>query len=258
MSKHPSFNDAVKDVIADGYLLSENPGHARWNKKLREFFERWSDSQDDRELWDTIAAEAERDGISRKTCFWLIARSTAEALFESDPANTNNVSAKDLRLQSDRFLHLAQCAQSLADHYGKCGEIFGQVAQWYEKEAHNFRRASDECMKQISRTTAGRQSHGRKFSREHLLFMRFLVTHMREHFGQSYYEAVEEIANIAYSRQDNPITREDVRTACKGLLPVDRIPLLTGEEAEAAGKMILEALEQIRKRRTGKLDENQS
>ena len=88
--------------------------------------------------------------------------------------------------------------------------------------------------------------------------MRFLVTHMREHFGQSYYEAVEEIANIAYSRQDNPITREDVRTACKGLLPVDRIPLLTGEEAEAAGKMILEALEQIRKRRTGKLDENQS
>jgi len=128
MSKHPSFNDAVKDVIADGYLLGENPAHARWNKKLREFFERWLDSRDDRELWDTIAAEAERDGISRKTCFWLIARSAAEALFESDPANTNNVSAKDLRLQSDRFLHLAQCAQSLADHYGKCGRY---LARWH-------------------------------------------------------------------------------------------------------------------------------
>src|SRR6516164_3567233 len=251
MSKHPSFNDAVKDVIADGYLLSENPGHARWNKKLREFFERWSDSQDDRELWDTIAAEAERDGISRKTCFWLIARSAAEALFESDPANTNNVSAKDLRLQSDRFLHLAQCAQALADHYGKCGEIFGQVAQWYEKEAQKFRWASDERLEQISSSTAGRQSHGRKFSREHLLFMRCLVTSMRRHFGQSYYEAVETIANIAYPRNNDPITREDVRTACKGLSPVDRVPFppdLTNEEAEAVGKMLLEALDQIRKR----------
>jgi hypothetical protein len=167
MSKHPSFNDVVKDVIADGYLLSENPGHARWNRKLREFLERWSHNKDDRELWDTIAAEAKRDGISRKRCFRCIATSAAEALFESDPANANNITAKDLRLQSDRFLHLAQCAQSLADHYGKRGEIFGQVAQWYEKEAQNFRRASDEHLEQIRWTTAGRQSHGKKFSREH-------------------------------------------------------------------------------------------
>src|SRR6516162_8661470 len=121
MSKHPSFNDAVKDVIADGYLLSENPGHARWNKKLREFFERWLDNEGDKKLWDAIANEAAKDGISRKACFSWIARSAAEALFESDPANVNNITAKDLRLQSDRFLHLAQCAQSLADHYGKCG-----------------------------------------------------------------------------------------------------------------------------------------
>ena len=87
--------------------------------------------------------------------------------------------------------------------------------------------------------------------------MRFLVTHMRQHFGQSYYEAVEAIANIAYPRNNDPITREDVRTACKGLSPVDRLPLppdLTNEEAEAVGKMFLEALDQIRKRETGKLD----
>jgi hypothetical protein len=256
MSKHPSFNDVVKDVIADGYLLSENPGHARWNKKLREFFERWSDSQDDRELWDTIAAEAERDGISRKTCFSWIANSAAEALFESDPANARNFTAKDLRLRSDRSQHLAQCAQSLADYYSKRGEIFGQVAQWYEKEAQNFRRAADEDLEQISWTTAGRQSRGRKFSREHLLFMRSLVTIMRRRFGQSHYEAVEAIANIAYPRNNDPITREDVRTACKGLPPVDRDPVYTAEELEAAGKGFLEALDQFRKRWTGKLDEN--
>jgi hypothetical protein len=256
MSKHPSFNDVVKDVIAGGYLLSENPGHARWNKKLREFFERWLDNEDDKELWDTIAAEAERDGISRWLCFDCIARSAAAALFESDPANANNFTAKDLRLQSDQFRHLAQCAQSLADHYGKCGETFGQVTQWYEKEAQRFRCWSDERLEDASSSTAGRQSHGRKFSREHLLFMRSLVTQMRRNFGQSYYEAVEAIANIAYPRNNDPITREDVRTACKGLSPVDRIPFLTAEAAEAAAEMIREALDQIEKRRTGKLDEN--
>jgi hypothetical protein len=259
MSKHPSLNDVVKDLIAAGYygLLSEDPGHARWNKKVREFFKRWLDNEDDKELWDTIAAEAERDGISRQTCFRCITTSAAGALFESDPANANNFTAKDLRLQSGQFLHLAQCAQALADHYGKCGEIFGQVAQWYEKEAQKFRWASDERLEQISGSTAGRQSHGTKFNREHLLFMRCLVTRMRRHFGQSYYEAVEAIANIAYPRSNDPITREDVRTACKGLSPVDRVPFppdLTNEEAEAVGKMLLEALDQIRKRGTGKLD----
>ena len=80
---------------------------------------------------------------------------------------------------------------------------------------------------------------------------------MRRHFGQSYYEAVEAIANIAYPRSNDPITREDVRTACKGLSPVDRVPFppdLTNEEAEAVGKMLLEALDQIRQRGTGTLD----
>jgi hypothetical protein len=258
MPKHPSFNDAVKDVIADGYLLSENPGHARWNKKLREFFERWLDNEGDKKLWDAIANEAAKDGISRNTCFSWIARSAAEALFESDPANVNNFAAKDLRVQSDRFLHLAQCAQSLADHYSKRGEMFGQVAQWYETEAQNFRRASDEKLEQISWTTAGRQSHGRKFNREHLLFMRSLVTIMRRRFGQSHYEAVEAIANIAYPREDNPITREDVRTACKRLPSVDRDPVYTAEVLEAAGKMFRGAdwLTWLKRYQSGKLDEN--
>ena len=251
MSIHPSFNEVLKKFIADGYnglLLDDEPGYARWNKKLREFGERWLNNRDDSELWGGIADNAEKDGLSRETSFYRIAGSSFQALFEGDPANVENFSPKALRLQRDKLLDLARCTQSLADYYRKRVKIFGyaqaaDAAQWYEHEAESFRRSAADREANISLVRRGRhQSRGRRFTREHLLFMRSLSGGMCRNFGNPYRKAVAAITNIAHP-EAGAIVDEEVRAACKGLPPVERNPIVSDEEAKALGKLFQEGLE---------------
>jgi hypothetical protein len=250
MSKHPSFNDVVKDVIADGYdgLLRKEPGYDRWNSKLSGFFARWLESETDGQLWESIAGGGEKAGVSREACFYRIAISAAEALFAGDPVNSANRSPSRKRAESDYFLHLAKCAEALSKHHRRTVEIYGPnprsdaLAPWFDEEAEKFRRLSKLV---ISYSTIGRQSRGRKFAREHLLFMRSLVNSMERNFGKPYYKAVEAITNIAYP-QIGDITYEDVRSACRGLRRVNRVPNPSNAEAEIFTKAIKQFIEELR------------
>jgi hypothetical protein len=234
----PSFKEVLKSVIADGYdglLLNDEAGFAgydRWNNKLRCFFERWLNNQDDSELWEKIAAGAEKHGMAREICFYRIATSAAWALLAGDPANAENFSPEALRSWRNDFLELARCAQTLADHYRKRGFYPGaeEAAQWHEQEAKNFRQSAEETASRIPAERPGRyQSHGRKFTREHIAFMRELAASMRRDSGKPYHEAVAAIANIAYPVIRTPdgrrvvVAAEDVHEVCRRLPPVKRV-----------------------------------
>jgi hypothetical protein len=262
VSNSPSFNDVLKTVMAsgfDGALMDKDTRHDRWNKSLRDFFKRWLDNQTDGELWEVIASDVEKDGLSRETCFYRIASSAIWARFDGYPANAKNVSLKQLKLWRNKLLELARYSQSLADHH-RNQLRFGpdqrteDAARFYEHEAENFRLSVQKTGAEIEAPRPDRyQSHGRKFTHEHLSFMRSLVTSMRSNFGKPHYEAAAAITNIAYQRED-VITAEDVRTACRKLPPVDRQPIYSDEEAAAIGKSMLDALDVAGRKRSGKLD----
>jgi hypothetical protein len=249
MSKHPSFNEVLKKVMADGGfgLLLDEPGFARWNKKLRDFVERWLANRDDSKLWEGIADNAEKDGLSRETSYYRIAVSSLQASCAGDPANVENFSPKALRSQSERFLTLAECAQLMAQHYRGRLRVFGQSdqrsearAQFYEEEAREFRQASAEALEWASMTR--RQSGGVRFTGEQIAFIRSLVENLRRHFGKPYHEAAAAITNIAYPEET--VTADEIRTVCRRVPPMERIPARYLEPLyEAMGKTLLEALE---------------
>ena len=250
----PTFRDMLKNYIADRIdvpLIAE-PGYTRWNKKLCAFFERWQNTETDNELWSGIAADAEKYGLSREISFFRIASSAAWALLAGDPANVKNFSPTALQLQRERSLDLARCAQSLANHYRAQLRALGPdqrseaLAQLYEREAEIFRLSADA---KALRGAGRYQSRGKKFAREQLSFMRDLVISMRCNFGKPYYEAVAAITNIAYQRAD-VVTAEEVRTACRGLPRVDRLPEPTPEIAEA----FRQGVERCEENGSGKLD----
>jgi hypothetical protein len=265
MTNHPTFKEVLRSVVADGYdgkLLNEELGYARWNKKLRDFVERWLASQTDSELWEGIATDGEKIGLRRRASFFRIAVAAITALFAGDPANVENLSPKALRLQSDQFAHLAQCAQSLAKHYRKRLKVFGPTdhesearAQFYEEQAEEFRWASVEALEWASATS--RQSGGTKFTREHLSFMRSLVDNMQRNFEKPNYNAVAAITAIAYPRKI--VTAEEVRTVCRRL-PVAGIPVRYSAPLYAATDKTLretiewQAVEGVGRQSTGKLD----
>lgn len=261
MSNRPiSFKEAIKKAIAvDNYfgLLSEQAGHERWNKKLRNFFDRWLNSDIDRKLWDNIANNAAKLGHSRNACFYDIGYSAAAALFEGDPANPNNFSPKALRSRSDQYQKLARFARSLANHYRGRARSLGSVdgkfdhekAEWMDNEAKQLKLMSEHDLESIRWTQ--RQGRGRKFTREHISFLRSLVTGMHRQFGKPYYEACVAIACTAYPQLT--LTAEDVRSACRGLPRPPLVERVSDAEAEVLGKSMLEALDQLRRKRTGKL-----
>jgi hypothetical protein len=256
MPNHSSFNEAVKQVMANDYsgLLSKDPGHHRWNEKLKKFFDRLLHNDEDK-LWDDVAYTANKYGISREVCFYRIGYAAAAALFESDSANPQNYKPQALRSRSHQYLRLAQCAESLADHYRRRLKAFGQedqrsktLVRWYEDEVKEFQRASNESLEQIAYTS--RQSRGKKLTREHFSFIRSLVTSMRRDFGKPHYEAVAAITKIAYpSLIRIELDLDDVRSACRGLAAVSKIPEPSEEELQLA----LQEMARIFGKHTGKL-----
>jgi hypothetical protein len=192
-----------KDHIVDGF-----PG---FDIMLRTFLERWSNNRADNKLWKKIATEAAKGGISRETSFNRIIDSAVIALVMGAAAS---ISPKDLRAQVAQYQHLARCAQSLADYHLKLGVLSDrdqELSRWYEEQARYFRSGLDEDLDNIR--FSPRQSRGRKFTQEHIAFMRSLVTDLRSNFGRPFFEAVAAIANIAYQRKD--IMAADVREACR-------------------------------------------
>jgi hypothetical protein len=193
-----------KDHICEGF-----PGP---DLLLRTFLERWSNNRADNKLWEKIATEAAKGGISRETSFNRIIDSAVTALLVGDAADS--ISPKDLRAQVKQYQHLARCAQSLADYHLKMGVLSHrdqELSRWYEEQVRYFRSASDEALDDIR--FSPRQSRGRKFTQEHIGFMRSLVTDLRRDFGRPFFEAAAAIANIAYRRKD--IMAADVREACR-------------------------------------------
>lgn len=263
MPTHPSLQDVVKEAMADGCwgLLRDGPGYDRWNNELAEFFGRLAvHTAKEAPRYERIALEAEGNGLSRKYCFHCLAYSAAAALLEADPANLNNFTPKDLHSRSEMYSHLARCARSLADYYGRRAKLFGRqdqkgeiFAKWCDEEANHFDKQAKEDLRQASMSLTGRQSRGTKFAKEHLLFMRSLSTDMRRHFGKPYHDVVAAISGVAYRRL--VITAEEVRAACRGLPPVEREQHLLDEESKEA----LEVFARLRlaptdKSTTGKLD----
>ena len=173
---------------------------------LRTFLERWSNNRADNKLWEKIATEAAKGGISRETSFNRIINSAVRAHQVGERAS---ISPKDVRAQVGQYQHLARCAQSLADYHLKMGHQ--AASRYYEEQARYFRSLSDEALDGIR--FSPRQSRGRKFTQEHIAFMRSLVTDLRRDFGRPFFEAVAAIANIAYRRKD--IMAADVREACR-------------------------------------------
>jgi hypothetical protein len=227
MPKSPSFKDVLRGVIANrcyGLLLNE-AGYPLWNKKLRGFLERWLNNQDDSARLEKIAASAERRGMSREECFTRIATSAAVALFAGDPLSLRTRSPEAWRSKSTDYRNLVRCARSLAKYYLRLSKnsprhfvaMLERRSQFYEQEAKDLRRFSDNALARAS--TAARQSRGKKFSQEHLLFMGLLAARMRRDFGKPHNEAVAAIANIAFpvirARNGRPVTvtDEDVQKA---------------------------------------------
>jgi hypothetical protein len=174
--------------------------------RLRTFLERWSNNRADNKLWEKIATEAAKSGISRETSFNRIVNSAVRAL---NVGNDASISPKDVRAQVGQYQHLARCAQSLADYHLKMGHQ--AASRYYEEQARYFRSLSDVALDGIR--FSPRQSRGRKFTQEHIAFMRSLVTDLRRDFGRPFFEAVAAIANVAYRRKD--IMAADVREACR-------------------------------------------
>jgi hypothetical protein len=233
MPKHRTFKDVLKKIMDDGYYgLSNNTQDVDLLNPLRDLFERWRENQTDSKHWECIADEAERCGLSREASYYQIAATAFDALVAGHPANVVNFSQEALRSQSERYLRLARNAQSLAQHYGKRVEVFGEdgrsgsFAQLHDEQAKDFRQASNDALAKIPWTN--RQHHGKKFTREQLSFMRSLVTGMQCRFGKPYYEACAAIANLAYRRV---VTAEEVRSACRGMPPIDRRPISDEEAA---------------------------
>jgi hypothetical protein len=247
MSKHPTFKDVLKEIMNNPVYRLEGVDSASHHRK---FFEEWRDNKTDVHLWESIAADAERRGLSlsRRHSYYRIAAIAAQAiLFDGD--DSPSMSPDALRERSEYLLGLAESAAALADYYRAAlredseyltdntppaFRVFSgreaqrlidaesrlrsdevpaneKLARLYSEEEKRFRLQSDDMLEVLQNVS--RQRRGKKFSREHLTFMRSLAGGMRREFGSPYYEACAALTNLAYPRMKVVATAGHVRLA---------------------------------------------
>jgi len=214
MADQPSFKEVLKNVE---HCCRLSHRHRGWNKKLGNFFDRWLNNETGAGLWEKIADDV-APRLDRRACFDLIARSAVSAL--ADGYGAKRLNPVDLRRLSTRLSNLSKCAQSLANYHRQKLEDYEKdrdrtLMELYQEEAKDLHQGSDELLlKSMSHELIRRQKGGKKFTQEHLAFMRSLAKSMQWHFGKPYREAVAEITNRAYSNLN--VGAEDISAACKG------------------------------------------
>jgi hypothetical protein len=236
MANEPSFKEVLRQ-----YVAGRGDGQQRSGKRdpIRKFFDRWLNSQTGHALWEKVAADAAKRGIPRRLClYWIIesadrelsaleisshwdAKAKKYGLFDSSP--------KADRLRKEKFLKLAHCAETLANHYREWFRLWEgdgdnayckAAARWHDEEAQHFRQWAAGVKPLFPNHPQRRyQSRGKKFTRKQLLFMQRLEKRLQRYLGKPqrdavHHAAVAAITNVVYPQ--TCATADDVRAAMRG------------------------------------------